>query len=153
AYAARRLRAGAAVLCTTRTKEAAARLQLPSPDGVRRIRMQPLTVGELHQVLLIRLGPSVARPTLLRIHEITAGNPVLARALGRELGVGGRASELSLPDSLNDLVRARISRVGAEDVLLAMASLPDPRVAMVAQATDLTPDQVVQSLGEAEIQA
>jgi DNA-binding CsgD family transcriptional regulator len=153
AYAARRFRGGTALLCTTRTQEAAARLQLPSPDGVRHIRMQPLTVGELHQVLLIRLGQSVARPTLLRIHEIAAGNPFFALELTRELDLKGRASELGLPGSLNDLVRTRISRVGAEDILLAMASLPDPTVAMVAKATDLTPDQVVQSLGEAEIQA
>ncbi|MGA7054875.1 MAG: AAA family ATPase, partial [Mycobacterium sp.] len=153
AYAARRLRAGIALLCTTRTEEAAARLQLPSPDDVGRVRMQPLTVGELQQILLIRLGQSPARPTLLRIHEIAAGNPFFALELTRELGVEGRASELSLPGSLNDLVRARISRVGAEDILLAIASLPDPTVTMVAQATNLVPDQVVQALSEAENQA
>jgi DNA-binding CsgD family transcriptional regulator len=153
AYAARRLRAGAGLLCTTRTEEAAARLQLPSPGGVRRVRMQPLTVGELHQVLLMRLGQSVTRPTLLRIHEIAGGNPFFALELTRELGVEGRAFEMSLPGSLNDLVRARISRVGAEDVLLAIASLPDPTVGMVAQATNSPPDQVVQSLSEAENQA
>jgi hypothetical protein len=45
---------------------------LPSPDTVRRIRMQPLTVGELHQVIMLRLGTSLARPMLLRIHEIVA---------------------------------------------------------------------------------
>ncbi|HEX5254594.1 MAG TPA: LuxR family transcriptional regulator [Mycobacterium sp.] len=153
AYAARRLRAGAALLCTVRTEAAAARLQLPSPDDVRRIRMQPLTVGELHQVLLMRLGQSVARPTLLRIHEVAAGNPFFALELTRELGAEGRAFEMSLPGSLNELVRARISRVGAEDVLLAIASLPNATVAMVARATNSPPDQVVQSLREAENQA
>ena len=146
AYAARRLRVGAALLCTTRTQEAAAGLQLPSLNGVRHIRLQPLTVGELHHVLLIRLGQSVARPTLLRIHEIAAGNPFFALELTRELGLKGRAFELGLPGSLNDLVRARINRVGAEDVLLAIASLPNPTVTMVAKATDLAPGQVVQSL-------
>ncbi len=152
-YAARRLPAGAALLCTTRTEEAASRLQLPNPDAAQRIRMRPLTVGELHQVLFYRLGKSVARPTLLRIHEIAGGNPFFALELARELGAEGRTSGLSLPSSLNDLVRSRISRVGAEDVLLAMASLPDPTVPVVARATDSTPDEVVQSLGAAEIQA
>jgi DNA-binding CsgD family transcriptional regulator len=152
-YGARRLPAGSALVCTTRTEEAAPRLQLPSPDGVRRIRLQPFTVGELHQVLLLRLGRSVARPTLLRIHEIAGGNPFFALELARELGAEGRASELSLPSSLTDLVESRIARVGARDVLLAMASLPDPTVPVVARATDSTPDQVVQSLGEAESQA
>jgi DNA-binding CsgD family transcriptional regulator len=152
-YAARRLPPGVAVACTTRTEQAASRLQLPSPDGARRIRLRPLSVGELHQVLSLRLGHSVARPALLRIHEIAGGNPFFALELARELGSQGRTSELSFPGSLNDLVESRIGRVGARDVLLAMASLPDPTVPIVARATRSTPDQVVASLGEAEIQA
>ncbi|OBG24608.1 AAA family ATPase [Mycobacterium sp. 852002-51057_SCH5723018] len=152
-FAARRLPGGSALVCTTRTKEAASRLQLPSPDGVNRIRLQPLTVGELHQVLSMRLGRSVARPALLRIHEISGGNPFFALELARELGADGRTSELALPSSLNDLVHSRISRVGAEDVLLAMASLPDPTVPVVAAATATTPQQVVHSLAKAQIQA
>ncbi|SPM26691.1 AAA family ATPase [Mycobacterium terramassiliense] len=152
-YAARRLPAAAALVCTTRTGEAAARLQLPSPDAVRRIRLQPLTVGEMHQVLSRRMGRSVARPALLRIHEIAGGNPFFALELSRELGAEGRPSGLSLPSSLNDLVRSRVDRVGADDVLLAMASLPDPTVPVVARAIDSTPEQVVQSLGAAEAQA
>lgn len=153
AYTARRLPSGAGLLCTTRTEEAGARLQLPSSDAVRRVRMRPFTVGELHQLLLIRLGQSAARPTLLRIHEMTGGNPFYALELARELDTGDRAVEWSLPDSLSGLVRARISRVGAEDVLLAIASLPDPTVTMVAQATNSTPERVVKSLSAAENQA
>lgn len=154
-FAARRLPAGAALLCTTRTEEAAAQLQLPSPDAMRRIRLQPLTVGELHQVLTLRLGSSVTRPVLLRIHEIAGGNPFFALELTRELGAGRRTADLSLPSSLNDLVTSRIARAGtgAEDTLLAIASLPDPTVQVVAQATGTTPDQVVESLGDAETQA
>ncbi|OBI67822.1 LuxR family transcriptional regulator [Mycobacterium sp. E796] len=153
AYAARRLPPGAAMVCTTRTEEAAARLQLPSPDGVQRIRLRPLTVGELHQVMVLRLGRSVARPALLRIHQIAGGNPFFALELARELGAQSRGTVLSLPSSLNEVVRSRIGRVGAEDVLLAMASLPAPTMPLVARATDLTPDQVAELLGEAEIQA
>ena len=108
-FAARRLPTGAALLCTTRTEEAVSRLQLPSPDGVRRILLQPLTVGELHQVLMLRLGISVARPMLLRIHEISGGNPFFALELAREIGTNRRLTELSLPGSLGDLVGSRIS--------------------------------------------
>jgi DNA-binding CsgD family transcriptional regulator len=153
-FAARRLPAGAALLCTSRTEEALARIQLPSPDAVCRIPVRPLTVGELHQVLMLRLGASVARPMLVRIHEISGGNPFFALELAREIGTN-RATELSLPSSLSDLVNSRISRVGAgaEDALLAMASLPDPTVQMVAQATDTTPDHLVEVLGEAETHA
>ena len=155
AYAARRLPKGAALLCTTRTEDAVSRLQLPSPDAVRRIRLRPLTVGELRQVLMFRLGSSVARPTLLRIHEIAAGNPFFALELAREIGARRRISEFSLPSSLGDLVTSRLSRVGegAEDALLAMASLPDPTIQLVAQATESTPDRLVDLLGDAEAQA
>lgn len=152
-YATRRLPARAAVVCTTRDHGSAARLEVPRPDATLRIRLRPLTVGELHQVLLVRLGRSVARPALLRIHEIAGGNPFFALELARALGSDGRASDLTLPGSLNELVQSRIGRVGAPDVLLAIASLPDPTVPMVARATDSTPDQVVRSLGEAETQA
>src|ERR1700743_615396 len=154
-FAARRLPAGSALLCTTRAEDAVSGLQLPSPDGMRRIRVQPLTVGELHRVLMIRLGTSVARPMLLRIHEIAGGNPFFALELAREIGAKTRISDLSLPSSLNDLVCSRIGSVAphAKDSLLAMASVPDPTVQLVAQATGSTPDRVVEVLAEAESQA
>jgi DNA-binding CsgD family transcriptional regulator len=153
-FAARRLPDGVALMCTTRTEDAASWIQLPSPDAVRRIRLQPLTVGELHKVLMLRLGHSVARPMLLRIHEIAGGNPFFALELARGIGTA-RAGELTFPHTLSDVVNSRISQVGAgaEDTLLAMASLPDPTVPVVARATDSTPDQTIQSLVQAEMQA
>ncbi|WP_231639741.1 AAA family ATPase [Mycobacterium sp. Marseille-P9652] len=149
-YAARRLPPGVALVCTTRTEEAASALQTPVPDALRRIRLQSLPLGDIHKILVFRLGRSVPRPTLLRIHHITGGNPFYALEFARELGAQGGGSLLGLPPSLDELVRARISRVGAEDVLLAMASLPDPTVPVLALATESTPDQVVRSLGTAE---
>jgi DNA-binding NarL/FixJ family response regulator len=153
-FAARRLPSGTGLLCTTRTREATSQIHLPKPDAVRRIQVQPLTIGELHQVLMLRLGHSVVRPTLLRIHEIVGGNPFFGLELAREIETK-RNAELSLPSSLGALVDSRVRRVGAdaEDVLLAVASLPDPTVQMVAQATDSTPDRVVEALAEAEAEA
>ncbi|MGD1348667.1 AAA family ATPase [Mycobacterium seoulense] len=154
-FAARRLPPGAALLCTLRTDEAAPRIQLQGPDATRRIRLQPLTVGELHQLLTLRLGSSQARPMLLRIHEISGGNPFFGLELARELENDRRTTALSLPGSLGELVSSRIGRVSgaAGDALLAMASLPDPTVQMVAQAIDTAPDRVVELLGEAETQS
>jgi DNA-binding CsgD family transcriptional regulator len=153
-FAARRIPRGAALLCTTRTGQVAWRVQLPNPDAVHRIRVRPLTVGELQQVLMIRLGVSFARPMLLRIHEIAGGNPFFALEPAREVGTK-RVSQLSLPSSLSELVDSRISRVGvgAEDPLLAAACLPDPTVEMVAQASDTTPNRLIELLSEAEEQA
>ncbi|MEE6177883.1 helix-turn-helix transcriptional regulator [Mycobacterium sp. 050134] len=149
-YAVRRLPAGAGMVCTTRSEDVAARVQLPIPGAVRRMRLRPFGVGELHRILLFRLGRSVARPTLLRIHQIAGGNPFFALELARELGPEGHPAGLSLPGSLGELVRSRISRLGAEDVLLAMASLADPAVPIVARATKCTADRLVRSLAAAE---
>ncbi len=68
---------------------------------------------------------------------------------------GNRTGELSLPSSLGELVNSRISHVGAdaEDALLAVASLPDPTVQMVAEAADTTPDHLIDLLGAAETHA
>ncbi|ORV46837.1 LuxR family transcriptional regulator [Mycobacterium conspicuum] len=154
-FAARRLPTGAALLCTTRTEEAVLRLQPPRPDAVQRILVQPFAIGELHQVLALRLGISIARPMLLRIHEISGGNPFFALELARDIDINRRPGELSLPGSLNELVSARIRQVagGAEDALLAMACLPDPTVQMVAQASDTTPERLIELLGAAETEA
>jgi DNA-binding CsgD family transcriptional regulator len=153
-FAARRLPVGAALLCTTRTDEAAPRLQLPSPDAVRRIRLPALTVGELHQVLRIRLGAAVSRPTLIRVHQISGGNPFYAVELAREIVTRGSRAAVGLPGSLADLVGSRVGRVGtgAENVLLAIASLADPTVPLIAQATDISPDRLLELLAEAETQ-
>ncbi|UMB70794.1 helix-turn-helix transcriptional regulator [Mycobacterium paraterrae] len=153
-YAARRLPDGVALMCTTRSEDAAIRIQLPNPDAIHRIRLQPLTVGELHKVFTLRLGHSFARPMLLRIHEIAGGNPFFALELARGIDTT-RANALSLPSSLSDLVHSRINQAGAgaQDALLAMACLPDPTVQVVAQATDATPAEAIESLVRAEMQA
>ncbi len=155
AFAARRLPPGVGLVCTTRSPEVAARVQLAQPDAVRRLRLQPLTVGELHQVLKLRLGTSVARPTLLRIHQIARGNPFFALELACEIVSDSMTRESRLPSSLSDLVSSRVGRIaaGAEDALLAIASLPNPTVQIVAQAIHTTPDRLVELLGEAEAQA
>jgi DNA-binding CsgD family transcriptional regulator len=154
-FAARRLPRGAGFICTTRSAEVAARVQLADPDAVRRVRLQPLRVGELHQVLTLRLGTSVPRPTLQRIHQISGGNPFFGLELARELDTDTGSGSLRLPGSLNELVSSRIKRVGpdAQEVLLAIASLPEPTIRMVAEATDSSPERVLEVLGEAETQA
>jgi DNA-binding CsgD family transcriptional regulator/TolA-binding protein len=154
-FAARRLPQGVGLMCTTRSADVAARVQLAHPDAVRRIRLRPLTVGQLHQVLSLRLGTSLARPTLLRIHQISGGNPFFALELARELDSARGSGSLPLPGSLNELVSSRIRRVGADaqEVLLAIASLPDPTMKMLAQATDRSTERVLEALSEAETQA
>ena len=108
-FVARRLPAGVALLCTTRSEDAATQLRLASSGAVRRVQLQPLTVGELHQVLASRLGGSFARPTLLRIHEIAGGNPFYAVELAREISTwpsGTRTDTRGAPRARRALIHA-----------------------------------------------
>ena len=152
-FAARRLPPGVGLMCTTRSAKVAGQVELAHPHAVHRIRLQPLTVGELHRVLTLRLNGSVPRPTLLRIHQIAGGNPFFALELARAIDSG--SGELRLSGSLNELVSSRLKRVGpdAQELLLAMASVPHPTLRILAESTGRSTESVLEALGEAEAQA
>jgi DNA-binding CsgD family transcriptional regulator/MoxR-like ATPase len=157
AFTAKRLSGRVALLCTARSDTASTSttwLQLARPDAVRRIRLAPLMINELHDVLITRIGAPLARPTLLRIHQVSGGNPFYAVELAREIDQRGSGADLRLPNSLTELTQARISRVDgrAGNALLAIASLPAPTVRLVADATEVTPQRLVEQLGDAETQ-
>ena len=60
------------------------------PD--RPVRVGPLSVGATHQLVRGRLSPhGVTRPTLLRLHEASGGNPFYALELARRAGCRRRA--------------------------------------------------------------
>jgi len=126
-------------------------LQLPRSDAVTRIRLGPLPLGGLHAVLSERLGRSFPRPAMVRIHEISGGNPFyaleLARATDSRTGAPG-----ALPGTLAELVRARIGALSADvdDTLLATACLATPTVEVVARATGTDPSHVTELLEDAE---
>ena len=127
AFALRRLAADDVLLLLARRAEEA---QQPVLEGamdaerVQRLRVGPLSVGALHRFLRDRLGRAFARQTLLRIHEHSGGNPFfaleLARALDREIDL---LEPLPVPETLEDLVAARISELPAPTrEALALAS-------------------------------
>ena len=78
----------------------------------RRLEVGPLTLGALHRVLRTRLGTSLPRPLLRRVHAASGGNPFYALELGRVLTE--RAGELDpgrplpVPETLDEVVRERI---------------------------------------------
>jgi DNA-binding CsgD family transcriptional regulator len=87
-------------------------------DAVRveRLPIGPLSMGAIHQLLKTRLGNTFPRPTLLRLHETSGGNPFYALELARALDAGGRARDptrpLRVPESLERLVLGRLSGLG-----------------------------------------
>src|SRR6201999_1255252 len=83
-------------------------IQLPKPDAVRRIQLEPFAIGELHSVLAATLGHSISRPLLLRIHHMSGGNPFYAQELTHEMDRRAPDAALALPPGLAELMRARI---------------------------------------------
>ena len=142
AVAARRFTGRVGLLITERTEHegasAATWLQLTGPDGIGRIHIGPLSLGGLHALVSSRLGRSFPRPTMVRIAEISGGNPFYALELARAVDAGG--SQAVLPATLAELMRLRIGRLEREtqDLLLAAACAANPTVELLAQVTGTT---------------
>ncbi|MGB8500757.1 ATP-binding protein, partial [Mycobacterium sp.] len=156
-FAARRFSGCVSMLCTLRTDpedRPASWLQLPRPEALRRIRLAPLGLGGLREVVSARLGRSFPRPAMVRIHEISRGNPSYAIELARVLDDGGTTSELHLPGTLAELVRKRVAALGVEarDALLAASCAAAPTVELVARVTGTDAERVVRLLADAEDQ-
>lgn len=85
------------------------------PERIERMTVGPLSVGALHRLLRDRFGRPFARQSLLRIHERSGGNPFFALELAQVLGADPDPVEpLPVPETLEELVRARISGLPAE---------------------------------------
>ena len=157
AFATRRLSARVGVFGTVRTHPddgggAASWLQLPQPDGVGRLHITPLSLGGLNAVITQRLGRSLSRPAIVRIQEVSGGNPFYALELARAMDDEVRGTDLPLPMTLSELVRARIGSLdeSARDVLLAMACQATPTVELVSRATEIDAEDVVAQLEDVE---
>jgi DNA-binding CsgD family transcriptional regulator len=102
----------------------------------------PLSVGGVHELLRRRLGLTVPRPLVLRLHRMAGGNPFFALEVGRVLAARGltslREQPLPVPETLRELVRARLSRLPRQTqrTLLAAASLSQPTVPLLTRWAD-----------------
>jgi DNA-binding CsgD family transcriptional regulator len=156
AFGARRLKGRIGVLLTERTDadtgRGAAWLQLSRLDGVDRVRVGPLSLGALRKMIASRLGRAFSRPTMVRIGELSGGNPFYALELARAMGGQSPTADADLPGSLADLVRTRLDRLGEDTrtVLLVAASVGAPTVDLIAEVTETTAERVVELLEEAE---
>jgi len=115
------------VLLARRTGEQAEPSELESAfetDRIERLSVGPLTLGALHTLLQVRLGRTFSRPSLLRVHETSGGNPFYALELARAIGAGVDPTQpLPVPKTLEGLVRARLEELPAptrEALLLAV---------------------------------
>ncbi len=148
-YAVRRLRAEPIGLLTaTRTGPdvpPAVDLVGLLPEGVAdRLPLGPLPMGAIHHLIRTRLGISLPRPTLVRLHADTGGNPLYALELARHAranpDLDASGEEPRLPSSLADLLRERLAGLdpGAREVLLVVALAGGTTVDQVARAAGLS---------------
>ncbi|MGN6867227.1 MAG: ATP-binding protein [Solirubrobacteraceae bacterium] len=103
------------------------------------LRVGPLNVAALHELIRQRLGHVFARPTLIKIARASAGNPFYALEIARALVAGEepRAGEpLPVPEDLSKLVRARIRRLPdrSRETLLVVSALSAPSLELVDPA-------------------
>lgn len=152
AYGARRMSGAQAVLITVRTGSDASWLQLPRPDALRQITLGPLSVGLLHKIVTERLHRPFPRPTMVRIAELSSGNPFYAVELARAMTDLRSRGELAFPTTLSDLLRARLDDLdpAVSELLLAAACAAAPTAELVARATGNTTAYVDELLADAE---
>lgn len=119
--------------------------EVPGVEGdeagrVQRLRLGPMSLGAIHQVIRARLGIVFPRPTLRRITQASGGNPLfsleLARALTEVGATPGPGEPLPVPGTLSALVGGRLGRLpsASREALLVAASLASPEQDLVAQA-------------------
>ncbi len=105
--------------------------------AVERVALGPLSAGALHRLVQQRLGWPLARPTLLRLVELSGGNPFYALELARGIGPGGALARpiepIPVPESLERLVSARLERLPARTTaaLLLVAAHGRPSASLL----------------------
>jgi DNA-binding CsgD family transcriptional regulator len=112
-------------------------------DTVTRLEVGPLSLGAMREFLLVRTGLSPARPQLLRLHEASGGNPLLALELAARANdtiPPGLYSSADASTAMRQLVLDRASGLspGARDILLVcslVAGLPHHVICAAARDT------------------
>ncbi len=144
-FALRRLRSEPVrILASRRLADDAEQVSDDSCLGLpgSRLRVGPLSVGSLQQIVRTRLSMTVSRATLTRLHQATGGNPMvsleMARALQRQGHEPAAHEPLPVPSDVRLLVAERVRGLSdsARDVLLICSALAHPSVDLVAAAMD-----------------
>lgn len=109
-------------------------------EQTERIRLGPLSLAALHQVLGERLGRSLPRLVLVKVEAASAGNPLYALEIGRALPVDMDASHppvpLPIPDSLGSLMAGRVAALptSTREAMLLAAAAAEPTTETLERA-------------------
>jgi DNA-binding CsgD family transcriptional regulator len=146
-FAARRLeRQPVGLLACERTGEgtqAVLDVERALPEGrVTRLKLGPLSLATLHEVVRVRVGRSVTRREFVRIEQAAGGNPFFALEIARSLPqhASPGPAVLPLPRNLRTLVDARIAALPTRvrEALLPVAVLRSPTAELVAAGMGAT---------------
>ncbi len=113
-----------------------------SPDRIRHVRLGPLSLGAVGEILRSRLGAVLPRYTLTRLYDTCGGNPFYAlectRALLDHPPMSRTNEPIPIPKSLSHLVRRRVRRLTADvrRVGWLVAASSDPRERLIRAACD-----------------
>jgi DNA-binding CsgD family transcriptional regulator len=130
------------LLATERLVPGAGRAELGmQPDRVERLAVEALEARALHAVVQREIGSSVSLPLLVRIAEVSAGNPYYALELARaavRAGGKGAAGELVLPGGISAVLHDRLAALPgpARDAVGAVAAMGTPTLALASAAFD-----------------
>jgi DNA-binding CsgD family transcriptional regulator len=152
-FAVRRVRGAIGLLAARRAPgepSASAELRLREAERLRTIRLAPLTRHEIHHLLRERTARAFPPPVLQRIDRVAAGNPFVALEIARTLEADRRDAKVAFPESLRELVAARVAGLHPEvhEALLLAAALARPRVGAIERA--LETGDAAERLGRAE---
>ena len=106
-------------------------------DGLPAVLLEPLDINATRRVLSAELDRGISPPLLRRIYEISAGNPLYAIAIARELSTAGKrgvgGEELPIPRTLADAIARRLEELDARaaDPLLVTATASNPTLALI----------------------
>lgn len=132
-YVSRRLgEAAVGILTTVRPALADSRPASRLNDAAV-LGLGPLSPAALHRLIDAQVGVSLSRPTILRVHRATEGNPFFALELARTLvvaGMPGAAEPWPIPDDLRELVSVRVGRLpkSVRSTLLVAAASGRPTI-------------------------
>ncbi len=115
------------------------------------MELSGLTLGALHRLVQDRVGVSLPRPALRRVHEVSAGNPLYALEIVRDMTLR-RAKGLSepsrVPPTLVELVDSRLTG-HSRPVQCLLAVVAAAGRATVPQIAEATSSDIEPALSEA----
>jgi DNA-binding CsgD family transcriptional regulator len=139
AFAARRVdHDGAAFLLAKRPGQTLPLERALGQRGLDVLGVGPLSLGATRRMLSVRLGLTVSRHVLRRMHESTLGNPLFALEVGRSLaesGQPGLEGDIPVPETVEAVLGTRIARLPHVErrLLLAVALSGNLRTAQLAR--------------------